>query len=112
MLLLLVLLKLLVSRVHYERCGIHNLLLVVVVSITLPTEAIHGLVLMATTQGGSFLTVVLLILMVLASGRLIEVVTGDAGRLLRHLLLLIAGSSSVITGGQRCFTLVSFVGFI
>ena len=108
--LLLMLLQLLVGRVHYERCRIHNLL--VIVSVTLTAEAIHGLILMATVYGGAFLTVVLLILMILARGRLIEVVAGDTGCLICRLLLLIASSGSVITEGQRSFTLVCFVGFI
>ena len=108
--LLLMLLQLLVGRVHYERCRIHNLL--VIVSVALSAEAIYGLVLMAAAYGGAFLTVILLILMILAGGRLIEVIAGDTGCLICRLLLLIAGSGSVITGGQRCFTLVRFVGFI
>ena len=108
--LLLMLLQLLVGRVHYERCRIHNLL--VIVSVALSAEAIYGLVLMATAYGGAFLTVILLILMILAGGRLIEVVAGDTGCLICRLLLLIAGSGSIITGGKLCFTLVCFVGFI
>ena len=84
--------------------------MLVVVSVALSTEAIHGLVWMATR--GALLAIILLVLVVWASGRLVKVVAGDAGRLICRLLLLIALSSSVITGGQRCFTLVSFVGFI
>ena len=67
---------------------------------------------MAATHGRALLAVVLLILMVLAGGRLVKIVTCNSGRLVSRLLLLIAGSSSVITGGQRCFTLVCFVGFV
>lgn len=59
---MLVLLQLLVGRVHYERCGIHNLL--VVVSVALSTEAIHGLVWMATR--GALLAIILLVLVVWA----------------------------------------------
>ena len=109
MLLLLVLLQLLVGRVHYERCGIRNLL-IIVVSVALSTEAIHGLVWMATC--GALLAIVLLVLMVWTSRRLVKVVAGDTGRLICRLLLLIALSSSVIAWGQRCFTLVCFVGFV
>ena len=50
--------------------------------------------------------------MVWTGRRLIKVVAGDAGRLICRLLLLIAGSGSVITRGQRSFPLVCFVGFI
>ena len=108
MLLLLMLMQLLVGRVHYERCRIHNLL--IVVSVALSTEAIHGLVWMTTR--GALLAIILLVLMVWASGRLVKVVAGDAGRLICRLLLLIALSSSVISRNHRCFTLVCFVGFV
>ena len=44
---------------------------------------------MAAGRGGALFAVVLLILVVLAGGRLVEIAaSGDAGRLLRHLLLV------------------------